>query len=170
MDRLIDRYALESFSERRATFRQLVNLVVPHAFAEELVLFPLARQALNRRGEAITSDIERKHQGVNELLKSMEQWSPGDPDFEVRASELFALLRSDAREEEIWLLPALAHRLGPASLRRLGSAWVTARRAAPVRAHPRLSRRPPLNLIGGLPLLMVDRVRAVSAHLRNAAQ
>jgi hemerythrin superfamily protein len=170
MEQLLERYGTQSLQERRDTFRELVDLVVPHAFAEETVLFPAARRADPSQGEAITSHIESEHQGVNDLLKQMERQEPGDPSFERRVPELFALLRAGARDEEDRLLPMLAERLDAERLSQLGRTWALAKRAAPNRAHPALPRRPPINVLASIPLYFVDRLRGLFARLRHAPQ
>jgi hemerythrin superfamily protein len=170
MNQLLERYGAEGPRERRDTFRELVDLVVPHAFAEETVLFPAARKAAPAQGEALTAHIETEHQGVNDLFKQMEKSAPGDPEFERRIPELFALLREGARDEEDRLLPMLAERLDEARLEHLGRTWALAKKAAPNRAHPALPRRPPVNVLASIPLFFMDRLRGLFARLRHAPQ
>ncbi len=167
LDALLNRYGHESPAQRRDTFREIVNLVTTHAFAEEEVLFPAARRVL-ASGEPLTAEIESEHQRINELLKEMESMQPGEPRFERRTEELFPLLRLDVRNEEDRLLSALGDRLDTAELERLGRAWAFAKRAAPNRAHPGIPRRPPGNVLAGIPLFFVDRVRELFARLRHA--
>ena len=169
LDRLLTRYPAESSSARTETFGAIVDLVTTHAFAEEEVLFPAARRAL-RSGEDLTSLIESEHQRINELLKEMEPLRPGEAAFESRVEELFPLLRDDVRNEEDRLLVALEGKLGTAELEQLGGAWAVAKKAAPNRAHPGIPRRPPGNVLAGLPLYFIDRVRDVIARLRHAPQ
>jgi hemerythrin superfamily protein len=170
MEQLLLRYDAQGPQERRDTFRELVDLVVPHAFAEETVLFPAARRADRSQGEALTAHIETEHQGVNDLLKQMERLAPGNPDFEQRVPELFALLRAGARDEEDRLLPMLAERLDETRLEHLGRSWALAKKAAPNRAHPALPRRPPVNVLASIPLYFVDRLRGLFARMRHAPQ
>lgn len=170
LDRLFYEYRERSTRGRRETFREIVDLVTTHAFAEEEVLFPMARRVLGDAGEAITSEIESQHQRVNVLLVEMEGREPGDADFDVRVAELFPLLSRDVRNEEDRLLPALSAKMAPGELRALGMAWLAAKKAAPNRAHPRVPRRPPWNALAGVPLLVIDRVRSFFAHRRNTSQ
>ncbi|SEN07173.1 Hemerythrin HHE cation binding domain-containing protein [Stigmatella aurantiaca] len=169
LDRLLERYEADAPAGRRETFRKIVNLVTTHAFAEEEVLFPAARRALGV-GEHITAEIESEHQRINELLKEMEPLVPGDTAFEQRVSELFPLLRLDVRNEEDRLLGALERALDEKALRRIGVAWLLAKKAAPNRGHPAIPRRPPGNLLAGIPLFFVDRLRALFARWRHAPQ
>lgn len=166
---LVAEYRSGNSNTRPATFRALVDLVTRHAFAEEEVLFPAARRVL-AEGESLTSDIEHKHQRANELLTELEAFEPGDPAFEARAELLFAILLDDASEEETQLLPRLTEMMSSEELERVGGTWAIAKTLAPNRSHPRVPRRPPGNVLAGIPLLFVDRVRSVVARLRNTAQ
>lgn len=167
MNELFDRY--NNGADREGTFRELVSLVATHAFAEEEVLFPVARRVL-AEGNPLTGDIEDKHQRINDLLREMETMTPTDSGFEARVEELFPILRSDAREEEDVLLPALSSTMSDAQLKELGAAWLAAKKTAPNRAHPHVSRRPPGNALSGLVLTPLDRIRGVIAKVRNRAQ
>lgn len=69
------------------------------------------------------------------------------------------LLREDVRDEEELLLPRLQAAVSPAQLRRLGLVWELVRRTAPTRPHAVVSRRPPGNVLSGLPLTVLDRSR-----------
>ncbi|ATB36592.1 hypothetical protein CYFUS_002007 [Cystobacter fuscus] len=169
LDELLQRHERATPIGRRDTFREIVNLVTTHAFAEETVLFPFSRWVLTS-AEAITSELASRHQRINELLKEMDGFSPGEAGFETRARELFPLLRADVRDEEERLLAALAQHLDREELTRLGTTWATAKRGAPNRAHSGISRRPPGNLLADIPLFFVDRMRELLARWRHAPQ
>lgn len=168
MNQLFERYE-DPAENQDAVFRELVALVTTHAFAEEEVLFPLSRRMLST-GEAVSADIESKHQRINELLKEMEPMATGEPSFEQRVPELFGLLEADAREEEDILLPQLNQQLGRRRLQAVGVAWTVAKRLAPNRAHPNIPRRPPGNVLAGIPLLIIDRLRGLVARRRDRSQ
>jgi hypothetical protein len=69
------------------------------------------------------------------------------------------LISSDAREEEDLLLPRLQQVVDDEELCRIGDAWEAARKASPTRPHPRISRRPPGNVLAAGPLAVWDRLR-----------
>ncbi|GIG30003.1 hemerythrin domain-containing protein [Cellulomonas marina] len=140
--------------------RRLYRLVFPHAFAEESVLWPVVRRALPD-GDAITLDVEREHQEVNELVTRLESLPPGHPERPAVLGRLAAVLREDVRDEEDVLFPRLQSVTDRRELRRLGLLWEVVRRVAPTRAHPLVARRPPGNVLAALPLALVDRARDV---------
>jgi hypothetical protein len=154
---LIARYEGADQLAKGAIYREILQLVTTHAFAEETVLFPVARwRAPN--GEKLTAAIESRHQRINELLLELDGMQPGAPPFDERAFEAFALLRDDLLAEENELLPDLASTLSKRAMRVVGSVWWVMRRTAPNRPHPRVSRRPPENVLAALPLAIYDRL------------
>jgi hypothetical protein len=132
--------------------------VFPHAYGEETVLWPVLRAVLPD-GEALTLRNEQEHQRINELFSELDRTPSGDPRRPQRVEALVELLHQDARDEEDLLLPRLQQALTVQQLRRLGRTWSVVRRIAPTRPHPVVSRRPPGNLVSGLPLATVDRSR-----------
>lgn len=138
--------------------RRLYRHVFSHAFAEEAVLWPVMRRVLPD-GEQLTMHARREHQEVNELVTLIESTTAGSVARQPLLDRLVDALREDVRDEEDELLPRLQARLGGRQLRALGVAWATARRVAPTRAHPVISRHPPGNALAVLPLTVVDRLR-----------
>jgi len=160
LDRLMRAYesGRGSREERQRTLKALVQLTFSHAFAEETVLWPVLRR-LAPDGEELTATVESEHQQINDLVTEMERIGADDPRHDVLATEAFALIRQDIRDEEDLLLPRLQESLDRTRLRRLGSAWEAVRRTAPTRPHPVVPRRPPANAVLGVPLSAFDRAR-----------
>ncbi len=145
--------------ERRRVVSDLAERSLRHAFAEETVLFPAYRKHLPDDGDALTAHIEGEHQEINDLLERLQDADPRDPGWEPDVRRMFALITDDARNEEDVLLPRLQQVADVRELRAIGAAWETARRTSPTRPHPRISRRPPGNLLAGGPLAVYDRVK-----------
>jgi hemerythrin superfamily protein len=143
---------------RKDVLHELHRLVFPHAFAEETVLFPAIRR-LVPDGDELTARVEAEHQEVNEVMAGLLSLDPADPAYEARVQHAFDVLRRDARDEEELLLPRLQDAVDVEELVSIGTAWETARRTAPTRPHPVVSRRPPGNVLAGVPLSVYDRVR-----------
>ncbi|MDN3271976.1 hemerythrin domain-containing protein [Streptomyces sp. MA15] len=143
MDRLMDRYrSLDDDRQREQAFKDLVQLVFSHAFAEETVLWPAIRSTVPD-GEALTSRVEEEHQQINDLVADIERLAPGDPERETKVQQTFTLIQQDIRDEEDLLLPRLQDAMDTAQLRRIGTAWETVRHTAPTHPHPVIPRRPP---------------------------
>jgi hemerythrin superfamily protein len=137
---------------------RIARLVFPHAFAEESVLWPELRRRLPD-GEALTLQVEREHQEVNELWTALEELPPAGAARRDVLKRLADVLREDVRDEEDELLPRLQAVTSVPRLRALGVAWEAVRRTAPTRPHPVVSRRPPGNALAAVPLTVLDRSR-----------
>lgn len=138
--------------------RAVARLVFTHAFAEEAVLFPVARRVLPE-GDPLTLRIESDHQEVDELVTELDGSSADDPAHSELMRRTFAVLDRDVRIEEDELLPRLQQLLGPRRLRMLGRGWMVLRLVSPTRPHPVVSRRPPGQVLSALPLTVLDRGR-----------
>ncbi|MDX3231721.1 hemerythrin domain-containing protein [Streptomyces sp. ME19-01-6] len=158
IDRLMDRYDTTTGLEREAALKGLVRRVFGHAFAEETVLWPVVRRAVPE-GERLTSQVEEEHQQINDLVTDIERLDAGDPSRAEELGQAFALIRQDIRDEEDQLLPRLREAMSPTRLRRIGAGRETARRVAPTHPHPVVPRRPPGNVVLGVPLSAFDRAR-----------
>jgi len=138
---------------------ELAERALRHAFAEETVLFPAYRTHLPDQADELTAHIEGEHQQINELLEQLQRMDPSAGDYDARVRRACELISTDAREEEDILLPRLQQAVDDEELCRIGDAWQTARTVSPTRPHPRVSRRPPGNLLAAGPLAVWDRLR-----------
>jgi hemerythrin superfamily protein len=163
-------HQLEATTEQtqEEVLNRIHRLVFSHAFAEETVLWPVLRRVLPD-GEALTLQVEKEHQEVNELVSALERDGLAHPHRSARMARLVDVLREDVRDEEDELFPRLQEAVSVDELRRLGRWWALVRRLSPTRPHPTVSRRPPGNALSGLPLTVLDRTRdAVDAAVRRA--
>ena len=62
-------------------------------------------------------------------------------------------------EEEPKLFPEMQRALSPEQQQRLGEQITMAKRVAPTRPHPSAPDEPPMNLVLGVPMGIVDRIR-----------
>jgi hemerythrin superfamily protein len=169
LDALLQRLAAAPVERQKAVLLDIYRLVFPHAFAEEAVLWPVMRRVLPD-GHALTLQVEREHQQINELVTELEALEPGTPTHQQVLTGVVDLLQEDVRDEEDMLLPRLRERLTASQLRLLGIAWEAVRAIAPTRAHPIVSRRPPGNVLSALPLALLDRCRdLVDASIHQGA-
>ena len=170
LDRLLEELDGTTGREQERVLRRIDRLVFSHAFAEETVLWPVVRRVLPD-GDAITLQVEKEHQEVNELVSTLETVGHDDPRRAELLSRLVQALQNDVREEEDIMFPRLQEQLDGPALRRLGRQWEVARRVSPTRPHPTVSRRPPGNALSGLPLSLLDRTRdLVDAGVQRAPE
>ncbi len=170
LDRLLQELDGATGSAQEEVLTRIDRLVFSHAFAEETVLWPVLRRVLPD-GEALTLQVEKEHQEVNELVSALEAGGLDDPRRPERLARLVEVLREDVRDEEDVLFPRLQEAVSAEELRRLGRRWELMRRLSPTRPHPTVSRRPPGNALSGLPLTVLDRTRdLVDAGVRRAPE
>jgi hemerythrin superfamily protein len=170
LDRLLHELDGTTGAAQEEVLQRIDRLVFSHAFAEETVLWPVLRRVLPD-GDALTLQVEREHQEVNELVSALEADGPDDPRRPARLARLVEVLREDVRDEEDVLFPRLQEAVSAEELRRLGRRWELMRRLSPTRPHPTVSRRPPGNALSGLPLTVLDRTRdLVDAGVRRAPE
>ncbi|MBF6166031.1 hemerythrin domain-containing protein [Streptomyces gardneri] len=158
LDGLLSRIDSSGGDDRRDAMTALCRLVFPHAFAEEAVLWPLARKVLPD-GEELTLRVEQEHQEINELFSELETIDADSPEHHGLFARIEGLLRQDVRDEEDVLLPKLQEALDAQALRRAGWAWLAVRVTAPTRPHPTVARRLPGNALAAVPLAPLDRSR-----------
>jgi hemerythrin superfamily protein len=170
LDRLLQELDRSAGRAQEEVLTRIDRLVFSHAFAEETVLWPVLRRVLPD-GDALTLQVEKEHQEVNELVNALENGGLDDPRRPERLTRLVEVLREDVRDEEDVLFPRLQEAVDADELRRLGRRWALMRRLSPTRPHPTVSRRPPGNALSGLPLTVLDRTRdLVDAGVRRAPE
>jgi hypothetical protein len=160
LERLLQELTHNSGAEQDEVLNRVNRLVFTHAFAEESVLWPAIRRALPD-GDALTVQVEREHQEINESVARLEATSSDDPGRPALVERTIELLRADVRDEEDVVLPRLQEAVDTGTLRRLGVEWELVRCTAPTRPHPLVARRPPGNVLAALPLSALDRTRDV---------
>ena len=158
LEELLTAVRTSAGAEQDEALTRLGRLVFPHAYGEETVLWPVLRAVLPD-GEQLTLRNEMEHQQINQLWSELDRTPPDGARRPVLVQQLTDLLHRDARDEEDLLLPRLQQALTVTQLRRLGRTWQLVRRTAPTRPHPHVSRRPPGNVLSGLPLAGIDRTR-----------
>lgn len=170
LDAMMNRYrgAATTPEEQQELWQNIVQLVFSHAFAEECVLWPVLRH-ISADGQTLTVRVEQEHQEINELIAQVER-SPDDPRGSEWVRRAFALISQDIRDEEDELLPRMRDALSDRRLRQIGAAWEAVRASAPTHPHPTVSRRPPGNVLSGLPLSVFDRLRDLAPVTAPAAR
>jgi len=166
LDRLMRAYDAEPDADARGKIvAELGERALRHAFAEETVLFPAYRKHLPGDGDELTAHIEGDHQQINEMLEDLQRADPRSPGYDAEVRRAFEVIRHDAHDEEDDLLPRLQQVASPEELRAIGAAWEAQRLASPTRPHPKVSRRPPGNVVAGTGLAVSDRVKDAVDHL-----
>lgn len=144
---------------RRRLADELTAEVVRHAVAEEMYLYPAARETLPHGDQLIDEEL-KEHAEAEELLKRWENVDGDDPEFMVIYGQIRdGLLHHIDEEEEPKLFPEMQALCSPQQLQELGEKIEKAKKVAPTRPHPSAPDEPPLNKVLGAPVGLVDRIR-----------
>src|SRR5438309_52110 len=100
-------------------FRELVQLLVAHEAAEELVVYPTLRTKLEE-GRLAEARVAEEHEAKH-LLAKLEKMAPGFFDFPDELTEFEAKVLAHAEHEEQTVFPLLEQRLSPAERQQMAS-------------------------------------------------
>ncbi|MGK5447940.1 hemerythrin domain-containing protein [Streptomyces radiopugnans] len=123
---------------RRAAFRRLVRLVTAHETAEEEVVHPYARGAVEGGEEIVAARLEEERRTGEALLRleSMDCAGPGRAAFLREFAALREEAEAHARAEERYEFPPLEAGGDPGWRRAMARAVRAAESAAPARPYP----------------------------------
>jgi hypothetical protein len=147
-----------SVGDERAThFDELRELLAVHETAEELILRPLTRSAVDNGGEIADARFAEENE-AKKTLAGLEKLDPAAEEFRTEFDAFAADVRQHAQNEETYEFGLVEQHLGPDGLSRLATALETAEKAAPTHPHPS-ARSTAANVVLGPFASMVDRVR-----------
>ncbi|MFG3441374.1 hemerythrin domain-containing protein [Nonomuraea sp. NPDC047897] len=156
---LFDEVEQAPAGERGEAFTRLVRLLAVHETAEEEIIHPYARRALDG-GDGVVDDRLEEEREAKELLQHMDQAGPDDPDFMANLAVLRAAVMAHARSEERYEFTRLRAKTSAAERRAMAAGVKAAEAMAPTHPHPG-TESATKNLLVGTPVAMMDRVRDV---------
>ncbi|MEV4441026.1 hemerythrin domain-containing protein [Streptomyces sp. NPDC049577] len=155
--KLMDEVLERTGEERGDAFRRLVHLLAVHETAEEEVVHPYVRHAVDG-GEHVVADRLKEEDGAKRTLRQLEGMDPDDPTFVERFIRLRDAVRAHARAEETYEFARLQEGGEPARLQALAKAVRAAEAVAPTHPHPG-TESAAKNVALGPVAAVVDRTR-----------
>lgn len=157
---------------KRGLRDKIVEQLSVHAAVEELVLYPALREELPDSEQDVLEALE-EHHTAKLLLSELEKLDPTHERFTAKMTVLIENVRHHVEEEEETLFPTIRKAFGTKRLEELGEALEKAKEGAPTRPHPFQPDEPPLNVLLGAPVAILDRVlktgrEAVNSLLKRA--
>jgi|SRR5690606_27321613 len=143
---------------KRRGFDDLVRLLAVHEVAEEEVVHPVARKAIDNGARIVDDRLGEEHDAKHELVE-LHEIGVDHPEFDVRITTLAEAVTRHAEQEESHEFQVLRQRLGPAQLRSMRGALTVAEDVAPTKPHPGVGESVPANMLAGPPLAVFDRIR-----------
>jgi hemerythrin superfamily protein len=154
---LFERVTAARGDERREAFTSLRRLLAVHETAEEEVVHPRAREALDDGDEVVDARLQEENE-AKQTLATLEKLDVDSSEFEKLFQELQADVLLHAASEEEKEFGRLADELDGDQLARMQKAVELAEATAPTRPHPGVESAK-ANLLAGPFAAMLDRAR-----------
>ncbi|MEU0970010.1 hemerythrin domain-containing protein [Streptomyces sp. NPDC005917] len=144
--------------DRKVYADQVTIELVRHSVAEEEYLYPAVREHIPG-GDALADKEIEDHSRAEQIMKDLEGYEAGDPEFDRLIGTLMTEIRSHVADEEQNLFPRLRAACPPEALDELGDKVRRAKKLAPTRPHPSAPDTPPANKLLAPGVGLVDRMR-----------
>lgn len=144
-------------AEKEQIRDKVVEQLAVHAAIEEQLFYPAVRQAAPDAEEWVLEGLE-EHHVVKWTLSELQTMASSAERFDAKMRVLIEAVRHHATEEEEEIFPKVREAMTTEQLETLGEALQTAKATAPTKAHPRTPDTPPLNILIGMPVAILDRV------------
>ena len=151
---------------KRALVDQMIEELSEHAFIEEQVLYPAARDLAAAHDDVL--EALEEHHIVKWQLQELIGLDPSDEHFVAKVTVLAENVRHHVQEEEGDLFPLLRAHFPRKRLLELGTELEQARDIAPDRPHPRLPSEPS-HLLPEAVTSVIDRAKEAAKLVRPAS-
>jgi hemerythrin superfamily protein len=141
---------------KRRVVDHMIEQLSVHAVIEEQVFYPAVREANGATNDVVLEGLE-EHHIVKWTLSELETMPPTDERFDAKVRVLIESVRHHVEEEENELFDEVRKAIPTQELDALGDALVQAKATAPTRPHPRTPDEPPLNVLVGMPIAVLDK-------------
>ncbi|WP_189170932.1 hemerythrin domain-containing protein [Pilimelia anulata] len=115
---------------KRKLVDKICNELTTHAYIEETVFYPAARESVPATDEHVLESVE-EHHVVAWLLSELRELDPRNETFDAKVTVLIENVRHHVQEEEQDWFPEVRKALGRNRLAELGEEMAKARSAAP---------------------------------------
>ncbi|MFF9396154.1 hemerythrin domain-containing protein [Streptomyces griseoluteus] len=153
--------------ERRDAFRRLVRLLAVHETAEEEVVHPFVRRAVEG-GEQVVKDRLAEEKSAKETLATLDDMDTDDPKFMPRLMQLRTEVQEHARAEERYEFAHLRRSTDVTNLAAMAKAVKAAEAMAPTRPHPGVESATANMALGPVAALMDRTKDAVRKTMENS--
>ncbi len=117
-------------TRRRALVDQMIKELTTHAFIEETIFYPTARQSVPDTDDQVLESVE-EHHVVAWLLSELRTLDPEEETFNAKVTVLIETVRHHVEEEENEFFPEVRKALGRKRLTELGEQLTAAKPQAP---------------------------------------
>jgi hemerythrin superfamily protein len=119
-----------SDADKRRLVDQILHELTVHAFIEETIFYPAAREEVPDNDEHVLESVE-EHHVVAWLCSELKTLDPGEETFDAKVMVLIENVEHHVEEEEKQWFPQVREALGRNRLAELGAQMEAARPKAP---------------------------------------
>ncbi|MET9881273.1 hemerythrin domain-containing protein [Actinacidiphila glaucinigra] len=119
-----------AFAEKRAIADEVIEELTAHAWIEEQIFYPAAREAAPETSDHVLESVE-EHHVVVWMLSELKGADPKDEHFKAKMAVLMENVRHHVEEEEQDWFPVIRKALGRNRLTELGEQMQRAKAEAP---------------------------------------
>ncbi|MER7564051.1 hemerythrin domain-containing protein [Streptomyces sp. NPDC048523] len=163
---LFDEVEQSQGEERREAFRRLVRLLAVHETAEEEVVHPFVRRAVDG-GRQVVEDRLAEEKAAKETLSSLDEMDTDDPRFLPLLRQLRTDVQEHARAEERYEFSHIRRSTDLTNLAAMAKAVKAAEAMAPTRPHPGIESGAANVALGPVAALMDRTKDAVRKAMGN---
>ncbi|MEV6648545.1 hemerythrin domain-containing protein [Amycolatopsis sp. NPDC051371] len=120
----------EAYGEKRRIADSIIEELTVHAYIEEEIFYPAAREAVPETKDHVLESVE-EHHVVVWMLSELLALDPHDETFDAKVTVLTENVRHHVEEEEDEWFPDVRSAMGRKQLQELGQRMIDARSAAP---------------------------------------
>lgn len=120
----------KAFVTKRKLVDSMIEELTVHAFIEETIFYPTAREAVPETRDHVLESIE-EHHVVMWLLSELVDLSPEEETFDAKVTVLIENVRHHVEEEEQEWFPRVREAMGRKRLQELGERLLAAKPEAP---------------------------------------
>ncbi|MET9437274.1 hemerythrin domain-containing protein [Streptomyces sp. NPDC006551] len=120
----------DAHAERRSIADQVIEELTVHAWIEERIFYPAAREGAPDTTDHVLESVE-EHHAVVWMLSELKDMDPADERFKAKMTVLMENVRHHVEEEEQDWFPEVRKALGRNRLVELGERMLEAKNAAP---------------------------------------
>jgi hemerythrin superfamily protein len=136
---------------------KVIEHLAKHSQIEEQVFYPAVRAKLGDENAFEVLEGLEEHHVVKQTLAELEKMSPTHDRFRAKMTVLIESVRHHVKEEEEELFEKVRDNFTIEELNDLGETMENIKPAMPTRAHPFAPDQPPLNILVGLPVAVIDK-------------
>ncbi|MET9962462.1 hemerythrin domain-containing protein [Streptomyces sp. NPDC006326] len=120
----------DALEERKEIAEEVIGELTTHAWIEERIFYPAAREAVPETKDHVLESVE-EHHVVMWMLSELKGMDPSDERHEAKMSVLMENVRHHVEEEEQDWFPKVRKAMGRNRLKELGEQMEEAKKTAP---------------------------------------